>query len=302
MPPAAERPQNNLLGIGLMVFAVFLFSVNDTLGKWLAASYAAPQILLLRNLAALAILVPLVWRLGFRSLIVLHRPWLQALRASLGAIEVAMFYWAISYLPLADTMTFYLAGPIYVTVLAAVFLGERVGWRRWTAVLVGFLGVVVALGPSAMSFGWVTLIPLAGSVIYAVFLVTTRVLRGTHDVAMAAWQIAAGFIVGAIGAPFVWRPFEGWHNASLIALLGVMSLVGIVAVNRSLAVAPASVVVPYQYLLIVWAILFGYFVFGDVPSPAMLAGAAIIVGAGLYIFLRESRLGLNPKPEVPPDR
>lgn len=301
MPPAGPV-QNIPLGIGLMVAAVFLFSMNDVLGKWLAATYAAPQILLFRNLAALIVLLPLIGRVGFRTLIDVERPWLQFVRASLGAIEVGFFYWAVSYLPLADAMTFYLAGPIYVTVMAALFLGETVGWRRWTAVIAGFVGVVIALGPSAASFGWPALIPFVGSIIYAVFLVTTRVLRGTSDVAMATWQVIAGLVIGAIATPLVWRPFESWSDGLLIGLLGVVALVAIVGTNRSLAVAPASVVVPYQYTIIVWAVIFGYVVFDDIPQVQTLVGAAIIVAAGLFIFLRESRLGRVPQLEVPPDR
>ncbi len=297
-----DRTQNIPLGIGLMVLAVFLFSANDVLGKWLAATYSAPQILLLRSLTALLILCPLVSRHGFRSLIEVKRPWLQLLRATLGALEVAFFYWAVSYLPLADAMTFYLASPIYVTLMAALFLGERVGWRRWTAVFVGFLGVVIALGPSASAFGWPVLIPLIGSFIYSVFLVTTRMLRGTPDLIMATWQVGLGLVMGLVSAPFAWQPFSTWSDGLLICLLGVVALFAIVGTNRSLALAPASVVVPYQYTLIVWAVVFGYLVFGDVPSIQMIAGAAIIIGAGLFIFFREIRLGLKPTVEVPPER
>jgi drug/metabolite transporter (DMT)-like permease len=297
------RPAQNIpLGIGLMLFAVFLFSANDVLGKWLAASYSAPQILLFRGVAALVVLLPLLLRLGIRSLIDVERPWLQAARAALGAIEVGFFYWAVTYLPLADAMTYYLAGPIYVTVMAALFLGERVGWRRWTAVLVGFAGVVIALGPSAASFGWYALIPFAGSIIYSLFLVMTRVLRGTPDVVMAAWQVIAGVVAGAVATPLAWSPLARWTDALLLGLLGIVSLAAIVGTNRSLAVAPASVVVPYQYTLIVWAMIFGYVVFGDVPRPGMVIGAAIIVAAGLFIFFRESALGKQRAPEVPPDR
>src|SRR5690606_33813464 len=176
-----ERQQNIPLGIGLMVGAVLMFSLNDVLGKWLAASFSSPQILLFRSLASLALLAPVIWRAGWRSLIDVPRPGLQVVRAGLATLEVALFYWAVAYLPLADAMTYYLAGPIYVTVMAAVFLRERVGWRRWPAVIVGFIGVVIALGPTFSSFGWPVLIPLAGSVVYAVFLVVTRTLRATRD-------------------------------------------------------------------------------------------------------------------------
>lgn len=301
-PQPGERAQNIPLGIVLMLGGIFMFAANDALGKWLAGSYAAPQIVLFRSLAALAVLTPPIMRIGWRALVNVHRPRLQIVRATIGAIEIAMFYWAVAYLPLADAMTYYLAGPIYVTIFAAVFLHERVGWRRWTAVVVGFLGVVVALGPSASSFGWAVLIPLTGSVLYAIFVTTTRVLRGTPDVVMAAWQIGFALVIGIIGAPFAWRPIASWEHVALLLLLGIVSLAAIIAVNRSLAIAPASVVVPYQYTMIIWAMFFGYIVFGDTPSPQMIAGAGIIIAAGLFIFFREQRAGIEAQVEVPPDR
>jgi len=205
------REQNNLAGIGFMAGAIFIFSVNDALGKWLAADYAPPQILLFRSVVAGVLLIPIIRRMGWRALLRVERPWLQLFRVVLAAVETAMFYWAVKRLPLADAMTYYLAGPIYVTLMAAVFLGEKVGWRRWLAVLVGFLGVIVALGPSAASFGGAALIAFAGSIIYSVYLVVTRVLRGTPDTVMAAWQIGAGLIFGIVGTPFVWVPLAHWY-------------------------------------------------------------------------------------------
>jgi len=299
---AGDRDQNIPLGIGLMVGAIFLFSVNDVLGKWLAASYSAPQILLFRSFAAAILLVPVIARVGVRSLFDIKRPRLQFARAVLATVEVGFFYWAVRYLPLADAMTYYLAGPIYVTLMAAVFLREKVGWRRWSAVLVGFFGVVIALGPSAASFGWSALIAFAGSVIYAVFLVVTRTLRGTPDSVMAAWQVAASLIFGIVAAPFAWTPLGHWQDGLLLCLLGVAALAAIIGVNRSLALAPASVVVPYQYTMIVWAVIFGYLVFGNVPKAQTLIGAAIIIGAGLFIFFREQKVGLPLTPEMPPER
>ncbi len=297
-----ERTQNIPAGIGFMLLAIFVFSLNDTMGKWLASNYPAPQILLFRSLAAMAILVPVLWRTGFRAVITMERPHLQLIRAALGAAETGMFYFAVRYLPLADAMTFYLAGPIYVTVLAAVFLKERVGWRRWSAVFVGFLGVVVALQPTGASFGWPSLVVLAGSLLYAIFLTITRSLRGTSDQVMAFWQIAGSLIIGAVGTPLVWVPFVHWYDGVLLLLLGVVALSAIIGINRSLKLAPASVVVPYQYTMIIWAVIFGYFIFGDVPRWTMLIGAAIIIAAGLFIFFREQKLSMPIQIEAPPER
>jgi drug/metabolite transporter (DMT)-like permease len=296
------RAQNIPLGIGLMIGSILIFSANDALGKWLAAGYPAPQMMLFRSAPALALLTPFIGRYGWRAFVFLDRPWLQAARALMGALETLLFYWAVRRLPLADAMTYYLAGPIYVTVMASLFLREKVGWRRWTAVLVGFVGVLIALGPSAASFGLPAFVALLGSFMYSAFLVATRLLRGTPDTVMAAWQVASGLIIGLIGTPFVWTPLQHWYDGLLLGLLGVVALFAIVGINRSLAVAPASIVVPYQYTIIIWAAVFGYVVFGNAPTVNMLAGAAIIVCAGLFIFFREQQVGLPAAQEIAPER
>ena len=299
---APEEGQNAAAGIGLMMLGIFSFSLNDALGKWLAEQYPASQVLLFRSIAALIVLLPIVARQGFRQIVAPVRPRLQLIRAVLAAVETGMFYVAVAYLPLADTMTYYLAGPIYVTLLAAIFLREQVGWRRWTAVIVGFLGVVLALRPSAASLSWPTLIALAGSLIYAVFLTITRSLRGTPDSVMALWQLAAALVIGVVAAPFTWTPFHRWYDVGLLALLGVFALFAIICINRSLRLAQASVVVPFQYSMIIWAIVFGYVFFGDVPHWLTLAGAAVIIGAGLFIFFREQTVTGDPEKELVPER
>jgi drug/metabolite transporter (DMT)-like permease len=294
----SELRQNVALGIGLMLLGFLMFSANDALGKWLAGTYSPGQILLFRSAFALVVLAPIVAKAGFGSLFALERPWLQAFRLLCATVETFLFYWAVSVLPLADAMTYYLAGPIYVTMMAALVLGEPVRWRRWLAIVVGFAGVLIALQPSAASFGWYALIAFAGSVIYAIYLVVTRSLRGTSDVAMAFWQFATSLVFGAATAPFGWAPIAGAGDVVLIGILGVTALAAIVCVNRSLKLAPASVVVPYQNTLIVWAIFFGYVFFGDVPSLNLLLGAAIIVAACLYIFFREQKVAPRPEPDI----
>jgi drug/metabolite transporter (DMT)-like permease len=301
-PALHNREQNIPLGIGLMLGGIFLFSMNDALAKWLSASYPATEMLLLRSILAMVLLAPVIHRLGWRRLIEVERPWLHFIRAMIGAVETAMFYWAVRKLPLADAMTYYLAGPIYVTVMASLFLREKVGWRRWAAVLIGFLGVVIALGPSATSFGPYAFIAFAGSIVYSVFLVMTRALRQTSETVMTAWQIVGGVVVGVVAAPFLWQPVAHWWDATLMAALGAAALLAILSITRSLALAPASVVVPYQYTMIVWAGIFGYFFFSNLPSLQVIVGAAIIIGAGLFIFFREQKAGLPPSAEAAPER
>ena len=296
---AMRSGQAVMAGIGLMLLGIFLFSANDALGKWILATYSVGQMLLIRAIAAVMVLSPFICREGWAPFKAAPRPGLQVLRLLLSTSEVVMFFWAVSYLPLADTVTVYLAGPVYVTALSALLLGEKVGWRRWTAVLVGFAGVLIALRPSAATLTWPALIALTGSVCYALLMIVTRFVRGTSDVVMATGQIGTTFIFGAATAAFGWV-MPSLVDLALLALLGVVATGALMCINRSLKLAPASVVVPYQYTLIVWAVIFGFFVFGDEPQPHTLLGAAIIVAAGLYIFWREQKIGREKEAVVNP--
>ncbi len=288
----------HLAGIGLMLLATFMFSLNDALGKWLVATYSVPQILFLRAIAALLLLSPFILRAGLGVFRKAPQPGLQVLRAILATADVSCFYLAVRYLPLADAMTFYLAGPIYVTAMSALFLNERVGIYRWAAVLVGFVGVLIALNPALGTLGIGSLIALVGSFVYAIFIVTTRQVRNTSNVVLTTTQALGGLAFGAIGSPFSWVPVDSGSHYLLLLLLGAVSILAITCVNQSLRLAAASVVVPYQYALIVFAVIFGYVFFGDAPQLNTLVGATIIVASGLFIFLREKRLKL-PAAEEP---
>jgi drug/metabolite transporter (DMT)-like permease len=287
-----------LAGIGLMLLSIFMFSFGDALGKFMVATYSVGQLLWLRACAALIVLLPMIWR-HRAEFVRLERPWLQLLRVALSTLEVAAFFLATVYLPLADVVTYYLACPIFVTALSAIVLRERVGWRRWGAVLIGFGGVLIALRPSAQTVSWPAMIALGGSLSFAVLMLITRSLRATPDIVLASSQFAGTFALGALMSPFGWvTPSIG--SLGLFAAAGCISVSALLCVNRSLKLAPASVVVPYQYSMIVWAVMFGYVVFGDVPQVATVLGAAIIIGAGLYIFLRERELGRGGAMVSPP--
>ncbi|MCK1424887.1 DMT family transporter [Bradyrhizobium sp. 180] len=287
-----------LAGIALMVLSIFLFSFGDAMGKFLVGTYSVGQLLFLRACAALLLLSPLIWRQR-RQFLELERPRLQLFRVVLSTLEVAAFFLATVYLPLADVITYYLAGPIFVTAMSAIFLGERVGWRRWTAILIGFCGVLIALRPSAQTVSLPALIALGGSLSFATLMLITRSLRKTPDIVMASSQFIGTFSLGAVLSAFHWVPPTS-GSLLIFALAGCVSVTALFCVNRSLKLAPASVVVPYQYSMIVWAVIFGFVVFGDVPEVATLVGAAIIIGAGFYIYLRERDLGRESAEVNPP--
>ncbi len=277
-----------LLGIGMMLLGILLFVVNDVMGKWLVATYTVGQVLLIRSLFAMVMLAPMIWREGVHRVATPPRPGLQLLRVVFSTAEVAAFYWAVAYLPLADVVTFYLAGPIWVTALSGPLLGEKVDLRRWIAVLVGFAGVLIAMQPTSATLGLPSLVALGGSLLFALLMITTRTLRGTPDTTLVTWQTVAALVAGAVMAPF------GWVTPTpvdfvLLGMLGVVAALAHMCVNRSLKLAPAAVVVPYQYTQIAWAVLLGWLIFGDVPGPALIVGSAVIIAAGLYIFLAEQK-------------
>jgi drug/metabolite transporter (DMT)-like permease len=281
-------------GILFMLAGMFLFSVNDVVGKWLVATYTVGQVLLIRSAFALAALAPAALREG-RQLMSPPSPGMQALRVTLSTAEVALFYWAVTYLPLADTVTFYLAGPIYVALLAVPLLGEKLPARRLGFIALGFVGVVIALNPGSGMAGWPALIAIAGSLCFAGMMLTTRKLKGTPDTTLVFWQTIGALALGLVLAPFGWvTPTP--RDFLLLGLLGVVALGAHMLTNRALKLAPASVVVPYQYTLIVWAMILGWIVFRDVPNMSMVIGALVIVAAGVLIFRDEQRERLDSSP------
>lgn len=287
-------------GIALMLLACFVYSLNDALGKWLVSIYSVGQLLTIRSVAAILILLPfLMRRETLREFRAAPRPGLQFLRVALSSCESGLFYWAVSYLPLADVVTFYLASPIFVTAFSALLLREQVGWRRWTAVVVGFIGVLIAMRPSAASFTLPALIAITGSLAFSFLMIVTRAVRGTSDFVMISTQMVGTLIVGAVLAPFGWITPSA-RDFSLLALLGLVAMFAHLCVNRSLRLAPASLVVPYQYTFILWAMVLGYFVFGDVPGAPLIAGAVIIVAAGIFIFRRERARAVKDDIGIPP--
>ncbi|MDI3469753.1 MAG: Permease of the drug/metabolite transporter (DMT) superfamily [Pseudolabrys sp.] len=299
-PSVAPHPADRVLaGVGLMLTGIFFFALNDAMGKYLVATFSVGQVLLIRSIAGLAVLTPFIAREGRAAFTAAPRRGIQLLRAVLLTLEVAAFYWALTSMPLADVMTFYLAGPIYVTAMSPFLLGEKVGWRRWSAVAAGFIGVMIALDPSGQSLSPAALVAIAGSLMFSMSMICTRLVRGTSDIALITAQTAAALVFGAVTSPFVWVAVS-WMDGALLVLLGVVATFAHFCINRALKLAPASVVVPYQYTTIVWAVLLGYVFFGDVPSWHMVAGAAIIIGAGIYIFFREQVRGRQTAFADPP--
>lgn len=273
-------------GIALMLFGMMIFTANDTLGKYLLRDYPVGQMLMIRSVAGLMMLGPSIWRAGWRSIVQVKRPGLQLLRLVFILMDVGFFFWAVRYLPLATALAIFMAGPLLITALSAPLLGERVGPRRWAAVIVGFCGVVLILRPDTGEISWPHVVILLGCFGYAMMNLLTRKLRDTPQVTLITWHTVAILLAGGATVPFAWVT-PSVLDFVLLGSLGVVATIGHMCVNKSLQLAPAAVVTPFQYTMVVWACLFGFLFLGEVPDVSTLLGAAVVVASGLYILHRE---------------
>ncbi|MGV3550278.1 DMT family transporter [Rhizobium sp.] len=289
-----------IAGVLIMLSGMLLFTANDAVGKWLTGSFSVGQLLFVRSMAAMVLLLPFVWRAGTGVIFAVERPGMLILRVVLTVVDSFAFYYAVSLLPLADVMTYWLAAPIYVAALAPLLLGEHVGWRRWAAIGFGFLGVMVALEPSTAMFTPAAIVSLAGSLAFGFTLLSARMLRSVAGISMIFWQTLAGVVAGLFTVPFAWTTptLAQWP---LLITLGLLATFAHVAVNLAFKLADAATLAPLQYTQLFWAIVFGWLFFGDFPSMAKLAGAAMIIASGLFIFFRERQIGKRDKvlPAIP---
>lgn len=275
----------------MTVLGIAVFSVSNALGKYFVQRYPLGEILLFRSAAAFLCLLPfLSSREVVASLARGQLTW-QVIRMILVATELVCFYRSVRTLPLAAVSTFYLAVPIYVMALSALFLQERVATRRWVAAVIGLVGVLVALRPGTAPIagtGRAEAICITGSLCYAVILTLTRRLRGTAGTVLVAWQLTGVLALGA-GWSTLRFTLPGAFDLVALSAIGLITMAGYAGVNRGLQLAPASLVAPFQYTSIVWATITGFLVFGEVPDTGTVFGALIIVGAGLFLLFAERR-------------
>jgi len=284
-------------GIASMLLAVMVFSTMDALIKWLAPRYPVMEIVFFRSVFGLVPLLPSLLREGsapFRT----RRPLGQAGRALIGLGATVCFFYAYRFLPLADVFGIAFAAPLFVTALSVPLLGERVGIRRWSAVIVGFLGVLIMVRPDAGVADAASLITLLGTLCYAISLVFLRNLGKTETtVSIVFYVTCTTTLASALTMPFVWITPSA-IDLPLLMLVGIMGGVGQLAITRAFRLAPAAVIAPFDYTALPYAAALGYFIWGDVPEPIFLLGAVIVIGSGLYILHRETRLARMPPPAV----
>ena len=277
-------------GILLVIAASFGFASMDAMSKVLAQDHAILQILWFCYMVFTVFALAIARRRGVRRTLISQRPWLQAFRALLLVAENAVFVLAFRYLPLADVHALGASAPLMVVALSVVLLGETVGIRRWSAVLVGFVGVLIIIRPGLQEIEWPLLIPLVGALMWALYQILVRLCSRTDgsDTTLL-WSALVGLAATSVTGPFVWVPpdREAWV---LLVVLAVAGSLAHYALIKGLQLAEASAVQPYTYTLLVFAAFWGLAVFGDIPDAWTILGATIIVGSGLYTWYRERQL------------
>ncbi|MED5358294.1 MAG: DMT family transporter [Pseudomonadota bacterium] len=277
-------------GIALIMGGLLLLTINDATAKWLTDSYPVPQIISLRGIT---ILLPLVIILYFRGGFAAFKPYRirnQALRALCFVGSTFFIITALSMMPLADAVAFTFTGPLIIAVLAPFLLSEHVGWRRWSAIIVGFVGVVLIARPTPDAFQWAALVALGAAFWSALRdMVTRRISAEESSDLILFYSTVAVMTVGVLAAfVYPWRMpnAEDW---ALFALLGVLNGGAHYMIIEAHRWAEASVIAPFRYTALVWAFILGYFLWGDVPDAWLLSGSALVVASGLYILHRETR-------------
>ena len=280
---------NSLKGILCLITAGAILAFTDGLSKFLTAGYPPGQILFFRSVFVFIPIAIMVWRKGgFRTVLIVDRRG-QLMRGLFAVITSFLFMIAIKHMPLADITAIMFATPIIMTALAPYFLGEEVGWRRWTAVIIGFSGILLMIRPSGEALFWPALLALAATFFNSFRDLATRHLSRTEDANGIMICTTACVMLGGFGSLFfAWRAPD-LEGLALFALTGVLQGIGQYFLVVAFLFGEAVVVAPVRYVALLWATLYGYLMFGDIPGLDTLSGAAIVVGSGLFIFYREAR-------------
>lgn len=283
--------QNTRLGILLMIGTTFVFAMQDGLSRHLAGAYNVQMVVMVRYwfFAAFVIFVGARKAGGIRAAAATKQPVLQAFRGLLLAFEICVMNAAFVLLGLVESHAVFACYPLIIAALSGPVLGERVGWRRWVAIGIGFIGVLVILNPGHTVFSPAALVPLLAASMFALYgLLTRYVARKDTSATSFFWTGTMGAVALTCIGVWYWEPMSG-QDWALMGVLCVTGALGHYMLIRCYEVAEASSVQPFAYLQLVFASALGLTVFGETLRPNVAIGATIVIGAGLFTLLRERR-------------
>ena len=302
---AGPMGDNHLRGMIVCAAGMFVIPLMDAVAKWLSVmeGVSPGQVTLARFVVQALLATPFAIAAVGVSGLWPKRPLFNLVRGAMLAVSSLLFFVAVKYMPLADSIAVFFVEPLILTILSVIFLGEKVGWRRIVAVLVGFAGALIVIQPSYSLFGPLSLLPLGTATLFAGYLILNRaagtgdnanVMQMTAGIGGSAVILAAIFTGSAAGVADMTFSFDFPGRIwGLLVLMGALGMFGHHLILLGFRMAPASLLAPFQYLEIVSAATAGLLLFGDFPTLSKLVGIVMIVGAGLYVFWRERRVALH---------
>ncbi len=288
LPPASRSDIKR--GIAYMVGAVFVFALLNAAIKWQVARYPVGEVIFIRCLFALIPCFVLVTISGGIRVLHTRRLGWHVSRAMLQFVSMSCSFMAFSLMPLADAVAIGFASPIFLTALSVPLLGEKVGKYRWGAVAFGFVGVLIMVRPTGDVLNSGAMFALANATFGALLSIGIRRLSATESSAtLVFYQTVTTFFLATATLPFfTWTPIS-WQDFLMIGAIGVCSGIAQFWWTQAFRSCPAAILAPFSYLSMIWAVLMGYLVWGDVPTLALIGGAAIVAMSGLFIAYRETR-------------
>ena len=279
-------------GIAFMVLAVGLFAVMDAMVKWIGTSYPTMQVVFFRSFFAFIPLGFFIFRHGITEALRVNDRMGHVMRCVIGMAAMFSFFYAFARMPLADVVAITFAAPIFVTALSVPMLGEKVGPRRWSAILIGFVGVLVMVNPGPGIFQSVAMVPLFGVIFYALAMIYVRKLARTETNTSIVFTFTlCCTLVSAAFLPFNWVT-PTWTDLAILIGIGLIGGLAQIVMTAAFRHADVAVIMPFEYTAMIWAALLGFFIWGEIPGLNLWAGVAIVMASGLYILFREANLGL----------
>ena len=285
-----HRAEHVTLGIFYMIGATFMFSVSSAASKLLVADYPPGEVMFVRTAISLIVVAMVILPRTGWSVFRTAKPGSHVVRALSQTASQTCIILAFSLMPFASVVAISFAAPLFATLASAYFLRERVGGARWTALIVGFLGVLIVTHPGTGTFQIGALFALGNAILYGTVTAGVRGMSGTEstDTLMMYQMTLLTFTFGCMLPLGVKWPVNGMDVIAML-VLGLANVVGQYWWTRALQVAPASAVSPFYYLMLVWSLLIGFGIWGDLPTASLLIGSAVVVGSGLFLLWHESR-------------
>ncbi len=307
-------------GAVILVFGLFLFSIQDVIIKHFSDGHSVLQIVFIRGLIATCLFLFLFRCLQESVALLSRRPGLMVARGLLGFSSYTCYYLAVAAMPLAEVVSITFTMPLFVTAMSALILGEKVGARRWSAVVIGFIGVLIILSPKGEFNPLAVVFAFAAAITYASQTILTRFL-GNHDHpltiafnAIIIFTVASGILsllmfIGLVTVssehPSLAFLGRDWHmpgrtDLLLMLVIGFIAAIGFYCLSKAYCVSEASAIAPFEFTYILWAVVFGYVFWNEVPGITTIVGIAVLVSSSLYIWYRERQIDRHETALAPP--